>query len=160
GKQDKVTTVLALDVSGSMLAPADDVDKTSKIDALKKAALNFLNFIRETDPPIIRTTVLKFGDEPAAPAMFTNNKPNLKNLINNLKAGGETSLFDATYEAIAALEAERPRGKKAVVAMTDGVDNKSRRRVEEIIDRAKEAKVPLYLIGFGRTGEGGKASEL
>src|SRR2546421_637273 len=37
--------------------------------------------------------------------------------------------------------------------MTDGSDNSSRRRVEEVIERAKEAEVPLYMLGFGRAGE-------
>jgi hypothetical protein len=37
--------------------------------------------------------------------------------------------------------------------MTDGIDNTSRRRVEEVIERAKEAGVPLYMLGFGREGE-------
>jgi hypothetical protein len=46
------------------------------------------------------------------------------------------------------------------VALTDGIDNTSRRRVEEVIQRALDAKnganprgVPLYLLGFGRPGE-------
>jgi len=73
--------------------------------------------------------------------------------IHGLTAEGETALFDATYEAIAALDAERPPGKRAVVALTDGVDNSSRRRVDEVIARAKEAKIPLYMLGFGREGE-------
>ena len=37
--------------------------------------------------------------------------------------------------------------------MTDGIDNTSRRRVPEVLERAREAKVPLYLLGFGRKGE-------
>jgi hypothetical protein len=80
--------------------------------------------------------------------------------IQNLSAKGETALFDATYAAIATLEAEGREGKWAVVALTDGIDNTSRRRVEEVIKRAKEAKnawnpngVPLYMLGFGRPGE-------
>jgi len=37
--------------------------------------------------------------------------------------------------------------------MTDGIDNTSRRRVSEVAERAREAKVPLYLLGLGRAGE-------
>ena len=52
----------------------------------------------------------------------------------------KTALFDAVYAAVATLEADGARGKRAVVAMTDGVDNSSRRRVDEVIERAREAK--------------------
>jgi VWFA-related protein len=77
----------------------------------------------------------------------------LKTSIKKLAPHGETALFDACHEGISVLEADNARGKRAVVAMTDGFDNTSRRRVEEVIERAKEAKIPLYLIGFGRANE-------
>src|SRR5207302_8482742 len=50
-------------------------------------------------------------------------------------------------------EADGAKGKRAVVAMTDGVDNSSRRRVDEVIERAKEGKIALYMLGFGRDRE-------
>jgi hypothetical protein len=37
--------------------------------------------------------------------------------------------------------------------MTDGFDNTSRRHVEEVIERAKEARIPLYMLAFGRDNE-------
>ena len=73
--------------------------------------------------------------------------------IQGLEPSGETALFDATYAAVATLDASGTRGKRAVVAMTDGVDNSSRRRVEEVIERAREAKIALHMLGFGRKGE-------
>ena len=45
GKQGPVTTVLALDKSGSMLAPADATDKVLKSDALREAASRFVDSI-------------------------------------------------------------------------------------------------------------------
>src|SRR4029077_5400272 len=77
----------------------------------------------------------------------------LQSAIKSLRPGGETALLDAVYAAVATLEADGARGKRAVVAMTDGVDNSSRRRVDEVIERAREAKIALYMLGFGRKGE-------
>ena len=77
----------------------------------------------------------------------------LKASIKKLQPYGETAVFDATYDAICHLEADGAKGKRAVITMTDGIDNSSRRRVEEVIERAKEAKIPLYMLGFGRVGE-------
>src|SRR6185295_4816110 len=77
----------------------------------------------------------------------------LKANIRKLQPYGETALFDATYESVCVLEADQPRGRRAVIAMTDGIDNSSRRRVEEVIERAKEGRIPLYMLAFGRSGE-------
>jgi len=156
GKLEPLTTVLALDKSGSMVLPASDEERVPKLDALKIAATRFADYMR----PNALTTVLEFSNCPAVPDAFTASKQAVKLAIQNLAARGETALFDATYSAIATLEAEGREGKWAVVALTDGIDNTSRRRVEEVIQRAQEAKnrwnpkgVPLYMLGFGRPGE-------
>jgi VWFA-related protein len=149
GKQEPITSVLVLDRSGSMEAPADDNDTTPKIAALRVAARRFI----QTMSASARTTLLPFGSDVETPAPFSNNKILLTQNLNRVRPSGETALFDATYAALGTLEAGRPKGKRAVVALTDGIDNSSRRRVEEVIARAKEMKVPLYMLGFGRSGE-------
>lgn len=149
GRQQKVTSVLVLDKSGSMSLRANDKDKVSKIEALKSAADKFVNTIGASR----RSTILEFSDDVDIPDAFTNNKFELKRKIKEIHARGETAFLDAVYAAVATLEAEDSPGKNAVVAMTDGIDNRSRRRVDEVVARAIEAKVPLYLLGFGRKGE-------
>jgi Mg-chelatase subunit ChlD len=151
GRGEPVTTVLVLDHSGSMAEPADDKDNVSKIEALYRAAGRFVDIMR----PGARTTLLPFSSEVERPEPFTADKGILKRRINRLKADGGTLLYDATYDAILTLEAARPVGKRAVVVLTDGVDEApgSRHRVEEIIDEAKRAAVPLYMLGLGRPGE-------
>jgi VWFA-related protein len=141
--------VLVLDRSGSMEAPADDADKTPKITALRGAARRFIQTMSKS----ARTTLLPFGSDVETPAPFSNNKVLLTQNLNLVRPSGETALFDAVYAGLETLEAGRPKGKRAVVALTDGIDNSSRRRVEEVLARAKEMKVPLYMLGFGRSGE-------
>lgn len=151
GKVEQVNTVLALDHSGSMTPPADDFDKDSKLVAMHRAAERFVDSMS----PVGRCSIVPFSTkvdrvenfQPKARAAI------LKQSILRLQADGETALFDATYDAISLLDADGAKGKRAVIAMTDGIDNSSRRRVEEVIERAKEAKVPLYILGFGRPNE-------
>src|SRR5262249_48477633 len=83
------------------------------------------------------------------------NKAALKEQVRRLRPQDGTLLYDPTYEAIETLEAERPEGKKAVVVLTDGVDESpgSRHRVGEVIQRAREAGVPLHMLGLGRPGD-------
>lgn len=149
GRQQSVTSLLVLDKSGSMTLPANAKDKVSKIDALKNAADKFVNTIGAAR----RSAILEFSDDVEVPAAFTNDKFELKRKIKQIHAKGETAFLDAVYAAVATLEAENAPGKNAVVAMTDGIDNRSRRRVDEVVARALEAKVPLYLLGFGRDKE-------
>lgn len=151
GKLEQVNTVLALDHSGSMTLPADSLDTTPKIEALHIAAERYV----ESMSSVGRCSIVPFSSFVGTPRPFMDKSRAdvLKTTIRNLRPIGETALFDATYEAICVLEADRSRGKRAVIAMTDGIDNSSRRRVEEVIDRAKEAKIPLYMLGFGRDGE-------
>lgn len=149
GKLEQVTSVLVLDHSGSMQSPADDADPTPKIKALHAAGARFVSMIPSTG----RTTLVAFNTTVGTPKPFSNDKGTLSGDIKKLAPTGETALLDATYAAIATLEADGTKGKRAVVAMTDGVDNSSRRRVDEVIDRAREAKIPLHVLGFGRKGE-------
>ena len=158
GKLEQVTTVLALDHSGSMKPPADDNDTTPKIEALHLAAVRYLDSMSSVG----RVSIIPFSTYVSTPWAFRDKtkvaalKIKIKKELEpkgELDANGETALFDATYEAINVLEADNAKGKRAVVAMTDGYDNSSRRRVEEVVERAKEAKIPLYLLGFGRAGE-------
>jgi VWFA-related protein len=105
--------------------------------------------------PGARTTLLPFSTAVERPEPFSDDKAALKGRINRLQADGGTLLYDATYDALMTLQAARPEGKRAVVVLTDGVDEApgSRHRVEEIIDEAKRAGVPLYMLGLGRPGE-------
>ena len=160
GKNDPVTTVLALDRSGSMLEPADDKDQILKIDALKEAAKRFIDIMRVK----ARATLLDFSDQVRSPEPFSGDKARLRQeleaRISQKTASGETAFLDAAYTAVATLVAENPPGKKAVVVLTDGVDNSSRRRKEEVIARAKEAGIKIHMLGLGRPKEKDRPSEL
>lgn len=149
GKLERVSTALVVDHSGSMKPPASDGETTPKIKAMHEAASRFVRSMSSAG----RCSLIPFSSTVGTPQPFTNNKYTLTAAINRLTPSGETALFDATYAAVATLEADDSTGKRAVVAMTDGIDNSSRHRVEEVIARAKEAKIPLHLLGFGRKAE-------
>lgn len=156
GHFEQVNTVLALDHSGSMKPPADNVDTTPKIEAMHIAAERYVDSMSSVG----RCSIVPFSSIVGRPREFMDKSQagTLKTNIRGLKPIGETAVFDATYEAICVLEADPVPGRRAVIAMTDGVDNSSKRRVEEVIERARSADIPLYMLGFGRDGEIDEAS--
>jgi VWFA-related protein len=149
GKNTPVTTVLVLDRSGSMDGAADESDRISKMQALHRAASRFVDILR----PGARTTLLPFSNKVETPRPFSADKEALKRAIRQLRAGGETALFDAIYVALSTLTEERPEGKRAVVVLTDGIDNRSRHTVREVTDLANRQQIPLHLLGLGQSGE-------
>lgn len=151
GKLPLVSTVLVLDHSGSMKPPADKFDTTPKIEALHQAGFRFVDSMSRKG----RASIVPFSSkvDTVTPFFEKKDSASLKIQIKKLKPYGETALFDATHAAVNVLEADGTAGNRAVLAMTDGFDNSSRRRVEEVVERAKEAKIPLYMLGFGQENE-------
>lgn len=149
GKAEPVTTVLVLDHSGSMRQRAEDRSRIPKMVALHRAAVRFTEIMR----PGARTTLLPFSTVVETPGPFSANKTALREAVERLAPDGETALFDAAHAAVETLAAARPIGKRAVVVLTDGIDNRSRHRPEEVIARARAEGSPLHLLGLGRPGE-------
>jgi VWFA-related protein len=151
GAVDPVSTVLVLDHSKSMEAPAGVAEAgkpaVSKIQALHDAASRFVNLMHRK----AMATLLPFSSQVEQPLPFTNNQGSLRTRINQLQPEGGTSLYDATFAGIETVVAARLPGKRYVVVLTDGIDEDpgSRHDPEDVIERAREAKVAVYMLGLG-----------
>ncbi|MBL8796618.1 MAG: VWA domain-containing protein, partial [Planctomycetia bacterium] len=149
GRGEPVHTVLVLDRSGSMALPAQPGAKSTKMSALQRAAGRFVDAMR----PGAATALLPFGSRVELPTPFVSSKEGLKRSIGWLHPEGETALYDAVHAAVETLAAAEVPGRRAVVAFTDGIDNRSRRRPADAIERAQETRTPLHVLGLGRPGE-------
>jgi VWFA-related protein len=152
GKSLRSTVVMALDKSGSMREPADNDDPTPKIKALHKAATQFIDDLH----PQAELSLLPFSTQVGTPGKFTRSKKDrerLKDSVRALEPEGETAFLSAAYTAAATLDAYNPTGMRLVVVLTDGIDNSSRHRLDDVIARAKEARVRLFMLAFGRENE-------
>jgi VWFA-related protein len=151
GKSEPVHTVLVLDRSGSMLYPASETDRTPKIQAMKVAATRFTRLMR----PGAEMTILPFSGDIDSPQPFTHDQKDLIARIQALNVKGGTLLYDATFAGVETLVAAGVKGRRAVVVLTDGRDEGpgSRNSDDAVIERAREAGIPLYMLGLGRKHE-------
>jgi VWFA-related protein len=82
---------------------------------------------------------------------FTSNPNDLVREIEQLKAGGGTSLYDAIYLVSEQKMLNEP-GRKTVVILSDGADLTSKHNFEETLRMAYQAEVTIYAISTTRFG--------
>jgi len=127
-----VSIGLVLDSSGSM---------GDKIELLKNAASQFVKAANPADEYFI----VQFQARPRIAVPFTTDADRLLGFINGLEAGGSTALFDALH--LAANEMRRARyPRKAMLIVTDGMDNHSRNTERATKRLIAEVDFPMYGI--------------
>jgi len=148
---DPMTVVLAIDTSGSM--QARDKSGQTSMAAAKRAALDFISLLAEDD----QVALFSFNTEPKLQVDFSEDHGAAINAIYALSAkpNAATCLYDTAYEAVKKA-AEIPKGRRAIILLTDGKDEKaggtcSTYSSNDVIDAAttKTIRVPIYTIGVG-----------
>lgn len=139
-----VTTMLVMDISGSM-------DKNDKLAAAKEAAKSYVNQMRPED----QAGLIAYDTQVHTIQAISSDKATLTSAIDGLKTGSDTAMYNALIEAEKALEAAS--GRKAVIVLTDGMDNKSQSTLEDVIAGIGESGLTISAIGFGDVGTVGQA---
>jgi Ca-activated chloride channel homolog len=133
------STGLVLDVSGSM---------RSTLDVVKKSARAF---VREanTDDEFILLTV---STQPSTESVFTSDSEDVEENIASTRPGGFTALIDTVYLGLNRMRKAR-NPQRALVVISDGMDNHSRYSKAELLQVALEADVQIYsmIIDNGAT---------
>ncbi len=131
-----ISILLALDVSGSMEGGA--------LDEAKAAAISFLDSLELQDS----VGVLTFADEVSLVLPFTQDRAAARAAIEGLVAGGGTALYEATERGLR-LAAEEGTSYRAVVLLSDGLDNGSVFVQDDVSSTAATLGVPVFAIGLG-----------
>jgi len=129
---------ILLDVSGSM-ALLDKMQESR--DALRK-------FLTASLRPEDETALLIFADGDVEVASgYSTERANLLKVLEKTEAYGKTALNDAV--AVSPEFARRGRhDKKALLLITDGVENDSQYSPAEAAETARKIDVPIYTIGY------------
>jgi len=137
-RQDRNTPVsvgILADTSGSM---------HTKLERLRVAIGQFILNLNSRDDVFL----LAFSNRPFLLQPFTTNLYLVKSRLALLHAYGQTALFDAIRDGLFMVENGR-YDKKALLVVTDGVDNASRATLQQVIEHARQRAVLIYSIGIG-----------
>ena len=133
---------LVLDISGSM---------RNALGTVKDVVQAFLRAANSEDEFLLLTV----STQPAATPEFTTDIATVQQNIGTTRPGGLTALIDTVYLGLSRMrEAGRPR--RALLILSDGIDNQSRYSQSELLKVALEADVQIYTIIF-ENGSGGAA---
>ena len=131
-----VTTMLVMDISGSM-------EKNGKLDAAKEAAKSYVSQMRPGDQAGLMTYDTKvYYVQP-----ITADTAALTTAIDGLQPGSDTAMYNALVEAEKNLESVS--GRKSIIVLSDGLDNKSQSTADDVIAGVSSGGLTISTIGFG-----------
>jgi VWFA-related protein len=126
---------LVVDGSGSMEQGLPFVHEAS--------AELFKNLIREKD----RGFVIEFRERPRFLQDLTGNSAELQRAARETRAEGATALYDSIILGLYQFRALE--GRKALIVVTDGADNRSHVDFATLLRYARSAGAPVYFIAVG-----------
>src|SRR5207237_311407 len=100
----------------------------------------------DVDLAVFNITVLDSAHRPAAVA-FTSNVSELRTVLLQTRPEGTTALYDALELALGHLK-DGSRQRKALVLLSDGGDNASAAKLDEVLRRAQQSSATIYCIGI------------
>lgn len=142
-----IDIVLAMDISGSMLARDFEPDR---LEAAKEIAAEFVAD-REGD----RLAVVAFAGEAFTQTPLTADQATVQTMLARLRSGvvdDGTAIGNGLATAINRLR-ESGAKSKVVVLLTDGVNNRGQISPLTAADIARDLGIKVYTIGVGSRGK-------
>ncbi|HUO05183.1 MAG TPA: VWA domain-containing protein [Candidatus Binataceae bacterium] len=130
-----VSIGILVDTSGSM---------TPKIPQARAAIAQFLHDLNDKDDVFL----FAFSSHPFLLQPFTTNHELVMRRLGLLRAYGQTALFDTIMDGLSMVQHGR-YDKKALLVVTDGMDNSSSASVNDVVAQARRMGVLVYSIGIG-----------
>ena len=137
-RQDSDTPVsvgILVDTSGSM---------EPKLPQAEAAITEFIRDLNDQDDVFM----IAFSSRPFVLQAFTTNHDLVLNRLALLHAFGQTSLYDTVIQGLLMVRHGR-WDKKALLVITDGMDNTSEATLDEVGAQARRMGVLVYTIGIG-----------
>ena len=139
GDKYGLNTSMVIDKSGSI-----DNNSMGKIKNVVNAFARSMNFAIGD-----KTEIVAFNQDVNVECSYANVLNNITNAVNGITPSGSTALYDAIYAGV--LHSSNVGGARCVIAFTDGDDNASHYKSNDVITFALKQQVPVYIIGVTRS---------
>ncbi len=140
GDSGQLTTMLVIDISGSMNAGG-------KLSMAKKVAGEYIAQMRSND----QAGIIAFNNKVNLVQSVTTEHNVLQSAIDYLKAGNDTAMYDALMKATDELNSLS--GRKAIIVLTDGLDNQSKNSPTDVLNSIGKSGLSISTIGLGDPGQ-------
>jgi VWFA-related protein len=118
----------------------------SMAEELEPSERSVAEFFRTLNPED-EAFLVEFNDRPQVVVPLTHNLNDIQNALKSAQPKGRTALRDGVYLALTEMaKAHNPH--KALIVISDGVDNSSRYNPPEVINLVRESDVQIYSIGI------------
>ncbi|MCL4528419.1 MAG: VWA domain-containing protein [Chloroflexi bacterium] len=132
----QLTTMLVIDISGSMAT-------ANKLTLAKAAAKAYVDQMRPGD----QAGLIAFDTHIEVNQPVTSDHQILIQAIDSLQPGSDTAMFDALTQAEQDLSSIN--GRKAILLLTDGMDNRSKNNADSVINAIGPSGLTISTIGLG-----------
>lgn len=142
GVRQKITNFSTTDVPFKVVLLIDTSGSTrNEITVMRQAARRFLDELRPQD----QIAVIQFNREVELIQDLTTDRLKIENALNLLKPGSGTTFYDALTLTIDEV-LKKIDGRKAVIALTDGVDSYGHHTFDQVLPSLEKAGASLYFL--------------
>ncbi len=125
---------LLVDTSASMAEGLDQVTEAAR------------TFVDQTIGERDRLALISFDVRPTVEVRFSSDKDEISARLDGLRASGTTALYDSLIFALHYFDGIK--GQKALMLLSDGLDEASRFGFENALETARRTGVTVYAIGM------------
>jgi len=136
---EPITVGILVDNSGSM---------EPKLEQTRDALSDFIRDLNSGDEIFVDT----FSDRPYTLAPLSTDHKIAIDHLGMMRAYGRTALYDVMIQGLKTVS-EGCYKKKALLVLTDGMDNASTSGLNQVLDEARSRNVPIYSIGIGERAD-------
>lgn len=142
GVRQKITSFSTTDLPFNLVMLIDTSGSTrDDLTLMQRSARRFLNELRSQD----RVAIIQFNQEVELLKGLTSDRIKVEDALNMLKAGGGSSFYDALQLSIEEV-LDKVQGRKAIAALTDGVDSYGFNTYEQVMPLLEKSKASLYFL--------------
>jgi Ca-activated chloride channel family protein len=138
-EQIPLNVILVLDMSASVTG--------ERLAQLRDASLALVDALRRQD----KAACLTFNHAVTQASGLTADLSRVRAAIARSVPQGQTSLIDATFEAM--MVGESDEGRSVVIAFSDGLDVSSWLVPNDVLDIARRSEVVVYGVSVARAGQ-------